>query len=60
MDSIKVNALSSNFSGGEKQRIAIARAIYRDTPILLLDEFTNAIDDKTEKLISGKYKKIEK
>ena len=54
----KVNALSSNFSGGEKQRIAIARAIYRDTPILLLDEFTNAIDDKTEKLILSNIKKL--
>ena len=54
----KVNALSSNFSGGEKQRIAIARAIYRDTPILLLDEFTNAIDDKTEQLILSNIKKL--
>ena len=54
----KVSALSSNFSGGEKQRIAIARAIYRDTPILLLDEFTNAIDDKTEKLILSNIKKL--
>ena len=47
----EVKALSKNISGGEKQRIAIARAIYRNSPILLLDEFTSAIDDNTEKKI---------
>ena len=47
----KVHAMSNNFSGGEKQRIAIARAVYRDTPIMFLDEFTNALDIETEKKI---------
>lgn len=37
-----------NLSGGEKQRIAIARAIYRNPEILFLDEFTSSIDSDTE------------
>ena len=38
----------SKLSGGQKQRIAIARALIRDSPILLLDETTSALDEKSQ------------
>ncbi|MGO1303266.1 MAG: ABC transporter ATP-binding protein [Sphingomonas parapaucimobilis] len=41
------------FSGGEKQRLALARTILRDPPILLLDEATSALDTRTEQAMSA-------
>jgi ATP-binding cassette, subfamily B, bacterial len=41
------------FSGGEKQRIAIARTILRDPPILVLDEATSALDTETERAVQA-------
>jgi len=43
-----VGDFGSRMSGGEKQRVSIARAILKDAPILVLDEATSALDSESE------------
>ena len=45
-------------SGGEKQRVAIARTLVKDPPILLLDEATSALDTRTEQEILGTLRRL--
>ncbi|MEO5861182.1 MAG: ABC transporter ATP-binding protein/permease [Burkholderiales bacterium] len=45
-------------SGGEKQRVAIARTILKNPSILVFDEATSALDSKTEKIIQGELREI--
>lgn len=51
---------ASKISGGELQRIALARAIYADKDILILDEFTSSLDKKNEKKIFETILKLNK
>lgn len=47
-----------NLSGGEKQRVSIARCLVRETPILLMDEATAALDNNIAQMVESKILSI--
>ena len=53
-----VEPFGTNFSGGEKNRIILARALFKNPQVLLLDDVLNAVDIKTEKEIWQNIKKM--
>ena len=57
---LKLGSKGIMVSGGEGQRISLARALYKNSEILVLDEFTSSLDSKTEKKIIENLSKINK
>ena len=56
----KVGERGVRLSGGQRQRLGIARALYRDSQVIILDEPTNALDVETEKLVMDSITKLSK
>ena len=56
----RVGERGVRFSGGQIQRIAIARALYKKRSLLILDEFTSALDNNTEKDLIDVIDRLEK
>ncbi|MCD4668373.1 MAG: ATP-binding cassette domain-containing protein, partial [Sulfurimonas sp.] len=63
IDKIDIKTLSmggTNISGGQRQLIALARELYKNPYLLILDEFTSALDSVTEKIVMSYIHKLKK
>ena len=58
MRDFKITDKGTNISGGQRQRIALARALYKKPEILILDEFTSALDDHNEEVLLNSVRRI--
>ena len=56
----KLEERGTNFSGGQRQRLAIARALLHDSPVYIFDEATSNIDAESEEIIMEVIKKLAK
>jgi ABC-type multidrug transport system fused ATPase/permease subunit len=56
----RVGERGVKLSGGQRQKIGIARALYRDAEVIILDEPTNALDSETEKLVVNSITRLNK
>ncbi len=60
IDSAKANRMVLKLSGGEQQRVAVARAIATEVPIIVADEPTGNLDEDTEKKVMDLFKQMAK
>ncbi|MGQ0751753.1 MAG: type I secretion system permease/ATPase [Betaproteobacteria bacterium] len=54
---LRIGERGEGLSGGQRQTVAVARALLLDPPVLIMDEPTNALDNRSEETLKGKFEK---